>query len=200
MNKLEIDKRHLERELSKHKKRLALLSGVEVNRAQAAALTKTARLAKTQSIRESYKPLAVTQKLLRPRVKVTSAKAKNMTAEIFGGMRGIPLIKLKAKEVDGGVQAGPYLVPDGFIATPTSFPKQHRSGRKSPSSGVIKGGAQVFKRKGRGAYPLENQMVNVKPVLEKKMKAAARSKMRMDMRRLLLHELKHRIFRKMAAM
>ncbi len=199
MNKLEIDQRHLARELSKQSRRLALLSGPEVNRAQATALTKTARLAKTQALRESYKPLAVTQKLLRPRVKVTSANSKNMTAKIFGGMRGIPLIKLKPKEVDGGVQAGPYLVPGGFIATPTNSPKQNRAGRSNPSSGLVKGGAQVFKRKGRGAYPLENQLVNIKPVLEQKMKAAARSKMRMDMRRLLLHEMKHRIFRKMSA-
>lgn len=199
MNKLEIDKRHLERELSKMSRRLALLSGSEVNRAQATALTKTARLAKTQALKESYKPLAVTQKLLRPRVRVTSANSKTMTAKIFGGMRGIPLIKLKAKEVPGGVQAGPYLIPDGFIATPTNSPKQNRAGRKAPSSVVIKGGAQVFKRTGSGAYPIENQLVNVKPILEAKMKAASRSKMRMEMRRLLLHELKHRIFKKMAA-
>ncbi len=199
MNKLEIDKRHLEIEISKQKKRLSLLSGSEVNRAQASALTKTAGLIRTQSIKESSIPLAVTQKLLRPRVKVTSANAKTMTASIFGGMRGIPLIKLKAKEVDGGIKAGPYLVPDGFIAAPTNTPKQHRKGRKSPSIGLIKGGAQVFKRKGRGAYPLENQMVNVKPVLEKKVKAAARSKMRMKMRSLLLHELEYRILKKVAA-
>lgn len=198
MNTLEIDKRHLAIELAKMKRRLEIISGSEVRRAQSTALNKTAALVKTQSIKNSYKPLAVTQKLLRPRVRITKSNSKNMSATVFAGLRGIPLIKLKAKEVGGGVQAGPYLVPDGFIATTTNNPKQIRAGRKAPSSGLV-GKAQVFKRKGTGAYPLESQTINIKPVLEKQVKQAARIKMRNDMRRLLLHEMKRRIFNKMKA-
>ena len=195
-NTIDINDKDLKKQIDELTKRFDLLSGPEIRRAQASALNKAGRQVKSHSVKRSAAPLGVSQKLLRPRVKLTNSTAKKQVATIWGGLQGIPLIKLKAKEVGGGVQAGQYLVPDAFIATPTKSPKSRRRGRHVPSSGLI-GRSQVFKRKGRSAYPLENQKLNISPEVSKQMRQSADRIMRNDMRRLMQHEYKFRILRKL---
>lgn len=186
----------LERELIKHRRILKTLGNITaVNRAIASGLNKTAALAKTETIKGVSSSTGIKQKLIRPKVKIDKATAKKLKGGLWSNTKGIPLIKLNAKEVPGGVQAGAYLVPDGFIAAPTRTPRQHRRGRRNPSDGLIKGGPQVFARKGRGAYPLENQKVSIEKDVRSKGNQAARRAMRNHVRRLILHEYTHRITR-----
>ncbi len=165
-----------------------------VRHAQAKALTATAREVKPIALRKSAAKLSISQKLLRPRIKVRGAKVKNMTARIWGGLAPISLIKLKAKEVPGGVAAGKYLLPGAFIATATNNPKQKRKGRKTPSKHLV-GNAQVFLREGKEAYPLKAQGVNVERVLEPQTKLATHRAMRNNMRINLLREYKQKVLK-----
>lgn len=181
----------LQREIDKV---FAQLSSPAVRRAHSRALTLTARGIKPVAVRKSAAKLSISQKHLRPRVKVTGAKVKNLTAKVWGGTSDVPLIKLKAKEVDGGVQAGKYLLPGAFIATATNTPKQRRKGRKTPSSYLV-GKSQVFLRKGDSAYPVQAQGVNVKRVLDPLARQEAHRAMRNDMRRHLLAEYKKQVLK-----
>ena len=170
------------------------LGGKQVRHAHAKALTKTAREVKPVALRKSAAKLSISQKHLRPRIKVRGAKVKNLTARIWGGLAPVPLIKLKAKEVDGGVVAGKYLLPDAFIATATNSPKQKRKGRKAPSKHLV-GKAQVFMREGREAYPLKAQGVNVGRVLRPQTKLATDRAMHHNMRINLLREYKKKVLK-----
>lgn len=172
----------------------AKLTGKQVRHAHARALTKTARDVKPAILKESAGKLAISQKHLRPRIKVTGAKVKNLTARVWGGSTPLPLIKLKAKEVPGGVQAGKYLVPDAFIATPTSSPKQNRKSRKKPSSQLV-GRTQVFSRKGKGAYPLKAEGVNVERVLNPVAQHLTKTAMRTKAKVNLLREYKQKVLK-----
>lgn len=174
------------------------LSGQQVRHAHTKALTVTARAVKPVMVKKSAAKLAIAQKHLRTRVKVRGAKVKNMTATIWAPLKPVPLIKLKAKEVPGGVAAGKYVLPGAFIATATNNPKQSRKGRKAPSKFLV-GKAQVFLRKGQGAYPLEAQGVNVARVLVPQSKMATHRAMRNDMRRNLLKEYKKKVLSKLPA-
>jgi len=186
----------LERELIKHRRILKTLGNTTaVNRAIASGLNKTSALAKTDTIKGVSSATGIKQKLIRPKVKVDKTTSKKLKGGLWANTKGVPLIKLRAKEVPGGVQAGAYLVPDAFIATPTRNPRQRGRGRRNPSEGLIKAGAQVFARKGSGAYPLENQKVNIQPDVKTKGKQAARRAMRNHVRRLILHEYNRRILR-----
>lgn len=175
-------------------KAFAQLTSPAVKRAHARALTITARAIKPVAVRKSAAKLSISQKHLRPRIKVTGAKVKGLTAKVWGGTNPVPLIKLKAKEVDGGVQAGKYLLPGAFIATATNTPKQSRRGRKNPSSYLV-GKSQVFMRKGGSAYPIQAQGVNVKRVLDPLARQEAHRAMRNDMRRHLLAEYKKQVLK-----
>jgi len=170
------------------------LGGKQVRHAHAKALTKTARDVKPVALRKSAAKLSISQKHLRPRIKVRGAKVKNLTARIWGGLAPVPLIKLKAKEVPGGVMAGKYLLPGAFIATATNNPKQKRKGRKAPSKHLV-GNAQVFMREGKGAYPLKAQGVNVERVLRPQTKLATHRAMRHNMRINLLKEYKQKVLK-----
>lgn len=195
MNKLELNQADIDRQLGDLAKKFDVLTGPEVRRAHSTALNKGAARIKTGVVKKAAPSLGVSQKLLRPRLVIRKSSAKTLESSVFAGLKGIPLIHLKAKEVAGGVQAGNYLVPDGFIAVPTKNPKRGHKGRTDPSSGLI-GHAQVFKRKGRGAYPLEVQRLNISPAVRKQMEAEAARIMRSDMRKLLAQEYRFRVLKK----
>ncbi len=170
------------------------LGGKQVRHAHAKALTKTARDVKPVALRKSAAKLSISQKHLRPRIKVYGAKVKTMTARIWGSTAPVSLIKLKAKTVPGGVAAGKYLLPGAFIATATNSPKQTRKGRKTPSKYLV-GKAQVFMRVGKAAYPLKAQGVNVERVLKPQTKLATHRAMRHNMRINLLREYKQKVLK-----
>jgi hypothetical protein len=195
MNRLEINEKDMIRQMGELHKRFHILSGNDVKRAQSSALNKAGARVKTHAIKQSAGPLGVSQKLIRPRIKLRKSTTRKQVATVWGGMQGIPLIKLKAKEFDGGVQAGRYLVAGAFIATATNSPKQRRKGRSAPSSGLV-GNAQVFKRKGRGAYPLEAQKLNIAPTVSRQMKQSAERVLRNDMRKIMQQEYRFRVLRK----
>lgn len=195
MNRLEINEKDMIRQMGELHKRFNILSGNDVKRAQSSALNKAGARVKTNAIKQSASPLGVSQKLIRPRIKLKKSTLRSQVASVWGGMQGIPLIKLKAKAFDGGVQAGTYLVAGAFIATATNSPKQSRRGRSAPSSGLV-GKPQVFKRKGRGAYPLENQKLIIAPEVSKQMKRSAERVLRNDMRKIMQQEYRFRVLRK----
>ena len=196
INQLQIDQVDFKRQMRELGIKFEILSGPDVARAQAAALNKGAARVKTAGIQKTAKALGIQQKLIRPRVKVRRANAKTQSAAVWAGMsKGIPLIKLKAREVGGGIQAGNYLVPDGFIATTKAVPKQSDPRRKNPSGNLI-GKTHVFKRKSKGRYPLVAQSVNLQPAMEPAIRERAASYMRNEHRAILLQEYKFRVLRK----
>lgn len=195
MNKLELSQADIDRQLGELAKKFAALSGSDARRAHSSALNKAAARIKSSVVRSAASQLGVSQRLLRPRLVVRKSNARTLESSVFAGLNGIPLIHLKAKEVAGGVQAGNYLVPDGFIAVPTKNPKQVTKGRTDPSGKLI-GNAQVFKRKSGAAYPLEVQRLNVSPIVSKRLKATADRIMRHDMRKLMAHEYRYRVLKK----
>lgn len=194
-SELNLNQADIDRQLGDLAKKFDVLSGAEVRRAHSAALNKGASRIRTAVVRKSAPELGITQKLLRPRLAIRKSSARTLTSEVTGRLRGIPLIRLKAKEIDGGVQAGNYLVPDGFIAVPTKNPKFHHKHRREPGDALI-GKAQVFKRIGRGAYPLKAQKLEISPAVQRQMRAEADRIMRSDMRKLLAQEYKFRVLRK----
>jgi hypothetical protein len=190
---MQVDQRYFKRELAKQQRILNKLSGVEVGRAQAAALNKTAKKIKTVSVRAVASKTAIKQKLIRPKLKITNANSKRMVTNINVKTKGIPLIHLNPKVVPGGIQAGKYLVPDGFIATTTSTAKG--KGRKSPNEALI-GKQHVFRRKGSGRYGLLMQEVTIRPVITREVKSTANAAMQHDAAKFLMHEYKYRVLKK----
>ena len=196
MPKLSVDEQYLNYELGRLEAKLRHMKGIEVGRAQAAALNKSAAKVSTGTVRATASKLSIKQKLIRQRVRINRASSKKLEAGIKVNTRGIPMIKLNAREVPGGVQAGAYLQPDAFIATATSAPKGSTKGRKNPASQLI-GKTQVFKRKGKGRYPLRAVTVEIAKVVKENTIKTASSAMRHDIARLLKHEYEYRILKRM---
>lgn len=95
-------------------------------RATASALNKTAALARTRVIRGVSKEAAVQQKLIRDRVYVRKASPKDQRASVRVYIRGVSLIRMKARDTgrggwskrrgDGVKAPGGHHYPDSFIA------------------------------------------------------------------------------------
>lgn len=195
VNHLQIDNADFQRQMKELGIKFEILGSKDIDRAQASALNKGAQRVRTQSVRQASKALSIQQKLLRPRVQIRRANANKQVATVWAGMQGVPLIKLRAKEVSGGVVAGPYLVPDGFIATTRSQAKTPDKNRSQPGSGLI-GKTHVFKRKGRARYPLEAKSVNIRTELDPAVRNSAATYMRNEHRAILLQEYKFRVLKK----
>lgn len=191
INKIYVDATGLDELL----KRLDVLTSIEVRRAQASALNKGGGMVRTASVKGVASSLKIKQKLIRPKIKVKRATAKKMGTRVWANTQGVPLINLKPKSVDGGIQAGQWLVPQGFIATPTKTPKQPHPKRRAPSSGLI-GKDQVFFRKTKDSYPLDASKVNIHQEMRQYMTSRAKQFMRNDLRRVLQEEYKFRVLRK----
>jgi len=193
---LGIDKRHLKLEIAKQRKYLNALGGVDVKRAQSAALNKTAKKVKSGTAKATASKTQLPQKHFRKKMKIKNANAKTQLANIKISTTGIPLSQLNPKVVPGGVQAGKYLVPDGFIATTTRSPKGSVRGRQNPGIGLI-GKTHVFKRKTQKRYKLKMQEVNIRPDITRQVKREASHAMSRYAADYLLHEYKWRIEKKL---
>jgi hypothetical protein len=178
------DLKSIERRLNKYVQR-------DVPAAHAAATKKALNLSKTQVVRAVAAAASVPIKDVRNRVYVPKRRSKDKHHSIYMYQRGVPLIRLRARAVGGGVQAGQYLVPNGFIATPTFSPVGNRKGRKSPGSKLI-GRQHVFARSGRARYPIRIQEVNLRSHVPTHMMQQVRQVFAARFNQLLQHELKYR--------
>jgi hypothetical protein len=195
--KLQINEAELKAQIKKQREMLNKMgSQTEVARAQAAALNKGAARINTLLVRGVSKSLMLKQQLIRDKMRVKKANARQQEATVTGKTGGISLMNLKPKEVGGGVQAGKYLVPNAFITTTKKNPAGSTKGRKDPSGQLI-GKTQVFKRKGGSRYPLQAQSVNIRPQMRSQIKQHADHVARHEMARLLLHEYNFRIKQKL---
>lgn len=176
-------------------KQFQVLTGKEVRLAQASALNKGGLEVRKAAVKGTAKPLGIKQKLIRQRIRIKRARAKKLVARVWGGTQGISLMHLKPKEVGGGVQAGQFLVPDGFIATTTNNPKYSTKGRTQPASQLV-GHKQVFRRKTDKRYPLDAQKVAIRVQMRKHMISRSRSFMGKDLPRVLRGEYRFRVLRK----
>lgn len=195
-----VDETRLLSDLKTVRSQLQRLSGADVGRAQAAALNKAAQRLQTLVVRGVSQSLALKQSLIRPRLTVKKASSKKLESVVTGKTAGIPLTALNPRAVGGGVQAGKYLVPDGFIATTAQKPVGAVSGkgweRKAPAAALV-GKEQVFRRKGAKRYGLQRQTVNIRPTMQSTIKREADSLIRRELGQLLLHEYRWRIERKL---
>ncbi|WP_396586460.1 phage tail protein [Bermanella sp. R86510] len=196
---LRIDERNLKLQVAKQRKMLVSLNGMDVNRAQSAALNKTAKKAKSITSKNTAAKTLLAQKHFRKKIRIKNATARKRSVLLRVDTKGIPLSKLKPKEVPGGVQAGKFLVPDGFIATTTRKPTGNTKGRQSPDSALV-GKTHVFKRKGKGRYPIRMQEVNIRPEITRQTHRAANTVMARYAANYLLHEYNWRIKKKIERM
>lgn len=164
-------------------KRLNKFVKRDVPGARVTATNKALAKAKTAVVRAVVVETGIKTKQLKSRVYISRAKGgqKPKGAKLHFYRRGVALIGLGAKQVDGGVVAGPYLVPDAFIA----------DGSKGFGRGKLKR-AQVLRRKGRGQYPLEVMTVNIKPAVNRLTPFTVSRVMASNFSRLYQHEIKRR--------
>lgn len=195
----------IDKELRILTRKLRKTAGIELSRGQARVINTIARKSKTRVLREVAKELGIKNKDLRytsqktetskgkERLNIRRASARMIVAELRASARGIPLIKLNPRQTKSGVKAGRRKVVEGaFIATPTASPKSKRKGRgKLPASFI--GKSQVFKRKGRAAYPLRQQYVSVSKRLKAGMQKHTEDILRKEAAQMMKKELEYRV-------
>jgi hypothetical protein len=204
MSKLEVDQKHFNKEMKKQHKRLSVLSGIEVDRAQAAALNKTARKLNTVTIKDGAKKLKIKSSLIRyssvnkktKRITLHRATAKKHNALLHVNAGKIQLGSLGPKKQKRGVKVAGELYTDSFIATPTNSPKGSTKGRGNLPSGLV-GKQQVFFRKSKSRYGLKARYKWIKETLSGIMNDKAGSLMINEVPRLLKHEYDYRINREL---
>jgi len=167
-------------------KRLKKYLGRDVPAARVTATNKALAKAKTAVVKAVVIETGVKTKNLKSRVYISRAKGgqKPKGAKLHFYRRGVALIGLGAKQIEGGVTAGQYLVPDGFIA----------DGSKGFGRGRLRQ-AHVLRRKGRGQYPLEIITVNIKPAVNRLTPITVSRVMASNFSRLYQHEIKRRASR-----
>lgn len=118
----------------------------EVRKALSSTLRRMASWVRTRSTKGLSSELAIQQKVVRRRIKSTRLQrtGDGASIKVWYGLNPISLIYLQARQTGGGVKAsGGRFVDSGFIAKGKS------------------GGAQVFKRKGKGRLPIEKQKAEI---------------------------------------
>lgn len=155
----------------------------DIPAAQATATNQALAKAKTAAVRAVAVRVGVKNKYLKPRVYISRAKggAKPKGAKLHFYRRGIPLIDVNAKQVEGGVVAGSYVMPGAFIADGS---KGYGKGRLSR--------AHVLRRTTKKQYPLELIRVNIKKAVNEETPKIVAKIMRSDFERLYDHEIKRR--------
>lgn len=105
--------------------KLDSIKSVEVPRAAASALNKTAQAARTRTVRGIAKSIKVPQKHVRKRVYLGKARSQKLKSRIRTYYRGIALIDLKPTDRGRGgwktrrgqgVKAGSHVYSDAFVA------------------------------------------------------------------------------------
>lgn len=164
-------------------RRLNKFLNKDIPAAQVTATNKALAMAKTQVVRAVSVRVGVKNKHLKKRVFVSRAKGgrKPKGAKLHFYRRGIPLIDVNAKQVEGGVVAGPYVMPDAFIA----------DGSKGYGKGKLKR-AHVLRRKTKAQYPLELIRVNIKKAVNEETPKTVAKTMASNFERLYDHEIKRR--------
>ncbi len=147
-------------------KKLQSIKAIEVPRATASALNKTANAAKTRTVRGVAKSIAVPQKHVRKRVYVKRATAKSRKARIRNYYFGISVMHLNPRDTGKGgwrsrrgrgVRARNRVWGDAFIA----------KGRN--------GNTRVFQRKGLARSPIVDVRIELEdPVNDIAPKSAER--------------------------
>jgi hypothetical protein len=156
----------IEQQIAVLTKKLQSIKAIEVPRATASALNKTAAAAKTRTVRGVAKSIVVPQKHVRKRVYISRANSKKMRVRLRNYYRGISVIDLNARDSGKsgwrsrkgrGVKAGKRTYSSAFIA-------RGRNGKQ-----------HVFERKGSARLPVDVVRVDIRKQVEDiAPKAAAR--------------------------
>lgn len=164
-------------------RRLNKFLNKDIPGAQVTATNKALAMAKTRVVRAVAVRAGVKNKNLKKRVFINRAKGGRNPkgAKLHFYRAGIPLIDVNAKQVAGGVVAGPYVMPDAFIA----------DGSKGYGKGKLKR-AHVLRRTTKKQYPLELIRVNIKRAVNEETPKAVANTMASNFERLYDHEIKRR--------
>lgn len=196
----------LHRQIKTLTKDLRRIDRREIPRAQARVLNTIGRKAKTRVLREVAKDLGIRNKDLRytsqktetskgkERIRLTRATTAQNEVVMRGSGAGIPLIKLRARQTKSGVKAGGQIIAGAFIATASNSPKGSTKGRGN-MPGSFAGKQQVFKRRGKGRYPIAAQFKSVRTKLKDGMNKHVEHVMRTEGGTLMVKELEYRIAR-----
>lgn len=202
---VEVDERHLKKEIKKLERILQKLSGKQVQLAHASTLNKASAKIKTITNREASKSLKMKQADLRyiskeakkERINLVRAKASKLSAKLNVSAKPVLLGKLNPRQLKSGVKVGQSKFTDSFIATPTMSPKGSTKGRGSLPAGLV-GKQQVFTRKKDKRYPLKARYKWIKSTLQAVMNKHAGLMMEREVPRLLKREYDYRISKELA--
>lgn len=177
----------IEKQIKRLARKLNNIAKRETPKAAASALNKTARLARTPTVKEVAKDTKVAAKHIRKRAYISRATPKKQRARIYGYARPVKAVMLlKRNEINkselwrGTNQRGVRVAGRQFNG---AFVSVHRKS----------GNIQVFRRKTSRRMPLEVISIPISETFNDRLKANTRKKMKTDFRRILQSELKFRL-------
>jgi len=175
----------LDRQIKSYIKKLKKINRIEVPRASASALNKSAAIAKTRSMRGISKETRVPLKEIRKRVKIGKATSKKQVAELKSYVRPVSASKLLTKaQITNkmgtgtnrqGVRAKGYMWEGAFI-------------NRGKNQNV-----QVFRRKGAARLPIEAIKVEIDGPAQRIVPKVVTRVMKSDYARLLKTDLEFRL-------
>lgn len=117
----------------------------QAEKALTSTLMKMSKWLRTRSAQGLSKELAVTQKVLRRRLKTMrlSKSIDGPSITVWYGLDPISVIYLGARKTKAGISAGKHRFPGAFISA-------GKNGKK-----------QVFKRRGKSRLPIEKQVLDI---------------------------------------
>ena len=175
----------LDRQIERFAKKLGKIKSIEVPRANASALNKSAQRVKTRSVQSISKQTRVPQKDIRKRVAIGRATAKKQIAEVKSYVKPVPASALLTKAQIAnkigtgtnrqGVRAKGYQWKGAFI----------NRGRND--------NVHVFQRKGKARLPIEAVKIDIDKPARRIVKTVSRRVINSDYKRLLEQDLKFRL-------
>lgn len=173
----------LERDIKKLEKKLNAIAKKEVPKANYSALNKSSARIKTAVVKQVANRTGIKQKTLKKKVFSSKATLKKGFVRMRHYREGVPLISQGARQNRKGVRALKTQFAGAFIATPTIRAKR----------GNFRGKPQVFKRKGKGRYPLEVLKKSIKNDVDNVFPRVTKVVFAREYEKLLKHEFEWRI-------
>ena len=119
-----------------------------IQKSTVSALNRTIQHVQSQSVKAIANAVAVPQKIIRQKAKLTKANGWQLSAKLSMNLLPIPAIKLKPKQNKRGINVAKQAYPSAFIA---SMPSGHQG---------------VFQRLGQKRLPIQEVKLAINPPAE----------------------------------
>ncbi len=174
----------IENDIKRLAKKLNKISTVEVPRAAARALNRSATTVRKLTVQDVSRGLKLPAKEIRKRAFFSRANAKKQRAKITAYARDVSVISLLR---------GPTI--DRFMGTGTNRKGVRARGRQFDAAFInqYRGRAQVFRRLSNKSHPIEVVKIPINNPLARSLKLRSRRVMQTDFRRIFKNELQFRL-------